>query len=283
MVGRSSASRGPSEAISTSAPNASRLSAHNSRRPEEPVSSPISISHLALKPSSPRSARTASSAARLMVCWPLLSAVPRPQKRPADSSSSQGSRPCCQLAFEAADDVAMAVAEHGRVQRVLDALGEQERPLRLGMGEDAAGKAQRIERRLHLFVDIAAQVGAALRILALRRDRDPAREIGLEGAAVEVAFGAGDGALPAHCAVAKIVHDVAIVRSRPFCSAATQLASAATIAAIIRRAPLPAPTGNALMCLKRGNLRDDSFAPNAMTPGTRWVAALAPGGPRHHR
>ena len=105
--------------------------------------------------------------------------------------------------FEAANDVAMAVAEHGRVQRAFDALGEQERPLRLGMGEDAAGKAQRSERRLHLVVDIAAQVRAALRALALRRDRDAAREIGLEGAAVEVAFCAGDGALPAHCAVAK--------------------------------------------------------------------------------
>ncbi len=58
---------------------ASRFSAHSSRKPPEPISSPISISHLALKPSAPRAASTAPSAARLMVCWPLLSAVPRPQ------------------------------------------------------------------------------------------------------------------------------------------------------------------------------------------------------------
>ncbi len=164
--------------------------------------------------------------------------------------------PLLPASFEAADDVAMAVAEHGRVQRVLDALGEQERPFRLGMGEDAAGKAERIERRLHLLVDIAGEVRAALRILALRRDRHAAREIGLEGAAVEVSLGAGDGALPAHCAVAKIVH-IAIVdgvaRSRSFCSAAAQMASAD-----IRRAvPRPRP-GIALMCLKRRNLPDDS-------------------------
>ena len=52
--------------------------AHSSRRPGEPISSPISISHLALKPSRPRVASTAASAARLIVCWPLLSAMPRP-------------------------------------------------------------------------------------------------------------------------------------------------------------------------------------------------------------
>ena len=34
--------------------------------------------HAALKPSRPRTFSTLSSAARLIVCWPLLSAVPRP-------------------------------------------------------------------------------------------------------------------------------------------------------------------------------------------------------------
>ena len=52
--------------------------AQSSGRPAEPISSPISIRNLALKPSRPRSASTAASAAMLMLCWPLLSAVPRP-------------------------------------------------------------------------------------------------------------------------------------------------------------------------------------------------------------
>ena len=45
----------------------------------EPVSSAISMMYLTLKPSlPPRSASTQRSAAILTVCWPLLSAVPRP-------------------------------------------------------------------------------------------------------------------------------------------------------------------------------------------------------------
>ncbi len=52
--------RGPSDAISRSARSRSRCSAHSSRRPAEPVSSPISIRYLALKPSLPRAASTLS-------------------------------------------------------------------------------------------------------------------------------------------------------------------------------------------------------------------------------
>ena len=54
MVGRSADRRGPSDAINRSALNRSRCSSQISRNPGEPVSSPISISHLALKPSLPR-------------------------------------------------------------------------------------------------------------------------------------------------------------------------------------------------------------------------------------
>ena len=66
IVGRSARRRGPSEAISTSALKQLLVRAHSSRRPGEPVSSPISIRNLALKPSVPRSASTAASACMLI-------------------------------------------------------------------------------------------------------------------------------------------------------------------------------------------------------------------------
>ena len=78
-VGRSTRTRGPSEATKASAANASRFSRTTSWTPAEPFSSPVSIMNLALKPSlPPRVSSTARIAAMLMVCWPLLSAVPRP-------------------------------------------------------------------------------------------------------------------------------------------------------------------------------------------------------------
>ncbi len=78
IVGRSGCRRGPSEAMKTSARNASRCAQHTSARPGEPTSSPASMRNFALKPSLPRVASTAAIAAKLMLCWPLLSAVPRP-------------------------------------------------------------------------------------------------------------------------------------------------------------------------------------------------------------
>ena len=48
------ARRGPSEAMSTSAPTGLAVLAHISRSPGEPISSPISIRYLALKPRRPR-------------------------------------------------------------------------------------------------------------------------------------------------------------------------------------------------------------------------------------
>src|SRR5882757_3703032 len=67
-VGRSAASRGPSEPTNTSADNSSRSDSQTAPRSGEPVSSPISTMNLALKPSlPPRVSRTARSAARLML------------------------------------------------------------------------------------------------------------------------------------------------------------------------------------------------------------------------
>ena len=48
---------------------------------------------------------------------------------------------------------------------------------------------------------IAREVGGALRVLALGRDRDAARQIGLERAGVEILRGAGDGGFTAHTAI----------------------------------------------------------------------------------
>ena len=68
-VGKPARNRGPSLAISASAASKSRCAAQNSASPGEPVSSPVSISHLTLKPSlPPRAAITIASAAMLMLC-----------------------------------------------------------------------------------------------------------------------------------------------------------------------------------------------------------------------
>jgi hypothetical protein len=50
------------------------------------------------------------------------------------------------LLVEAADHVAVAVAEHGRPDGILDALGEEERPAAFPQG--AAREAERFESRL---------------------------------------------------------------------------------------------------------------------------------------
>jgi len=62
--------------------------------PGEPVSSPVSIRMVELKPSAPRSSSTQASAAMLMVCWPLLSAVPRPYILSPSITIFHGDRPC---------------------------------------------------------------------------------------------------------------------------------------------------------------------------------------------
>ena len=94
----------------------------------------------------------------------------------------------------------MAVAEDGRQLRVFDALGIEKRAARLRMRHDPAAEALRLERRLHLGFEIARELAGAFRILALGRDRHPAGEIRLEGAAVEMLRGAGDGVGSAHAA-----------------------------------------------------------------------------------
>ena len=93
-VGRSALTRGPSEEIKTSAASSSRNAAQIACNPGEPTSSPVSKSSVTLNPSlPPRTASALASAPRLIVCWPLLSAVPRPYQRSPSRVSDHGSRP----------------------------------------------------------------------------------------------------------------------------------------------------------------------------------------------
>src|SRR5262249_40587384 len=100
--------------------------------------------------------------------------------------------------FEAADHVAVAVAEHGGQPLAFAAVGEKERAARLAVPEHATAKAERLQRRLHLGFDVAGKLAGALGVLTLGRDRDAPREIVLERAAVEIVLRARDGVGTAH-------------------------------------------------------------------------------------
>ena len=198
IVGRSAVRRGPSEPTSASALNRSVCSAQSSRRPGEPVSSPISISHLALKPSLPRvgeHGRLRGDIDRVLAlvvdhAAPVVAAVLLGQRPGREARVPSG--------IEPADDVAVAVAEHGRQGRVLDPLGIEKRPLGARLREGAAREAELLQRRPDFTFKIARKVRGALGILALGRDRDAARKIGLERAGIEIGFGAGNGCGTGH-------------------------------------------------------------------------------------
>ena len=115
-------------------------------QPAEPTSSPISIRSLTLKPRGwPRSASTAASAAMLIECWPLLSAVPRPYMRSPSTVSDQGERPGAPQLVETADGVAVAVDQDGqqRGSSMRSATRNGRSPARIV--EDVAVKAERRE------------------------------------------------------------------------------------------------------------------------------------------
>ena len=101
---------------------------------------------------------------------------------------------------ETADDVAVAVAEHGRPIRILLALGEQERPA--PDLQRSAPEAELLQGRLHLVLEIADENGCALRVLAFRRHGHPSGEVLPEASGIEIGFGAGDGGFSGHAAAA---------------------------------------------------------------------------------
>ncbi len=141
MVGRRWSSRGPSEPIRASALSAALLALQKSARPGEPVSSPVSIRIVELKPSEPRSCSTQARAAILIVCWPLLSAVPRPYMPVALDHDLPRRQALPPLLLLAADHVAVAVGQDG-------GLGWHPRPVaRSGTGHiRCAGWAARCSR-----------------------------------------------------------------------------------------------------------------------------------------
>ena len=90
----------------------------SSRRPGEPISSPISIRSLTLKPSRPRSASTAASAAMLIAVLAfVVGGAAAVDALALDGRASTAPGPARQSVVEAAHGVAMAVDQHGERAR----------------------------------------------------------------------------------------------------------------------------------------------------------------------
>ncbi len=136
--------------------SSSLFSAQSSRRPGEPISSPISIRYLALKPSRPRVSSTARE--RRDVDGVLALVVDDAAAVPAAVrlGQRQGERPSLQSRVEAADR-----HRRGRSRRRSAGAGSSMRSARgtalgLGVVQDAAGEAERLERRPHLVLEVVA-------------------------------------------------------------------------------------------------------------------------------
>ena len=191
-VGRSARSRGPSLAISTSAASASRCARQNSASPGEPVSSPISISQVTLKPSAPAARRHAPRQRRevdavLALVVGGAAAVPALVAR-RSASTGRGRR--------ASALRGRARRRHGRTP----ARWAARRPRRAapissgcapgsGLSMHLGRDADRRQRRRDLVAQVGAQRRRALGVLALGAVRDAARQRAFEGAAVELARG----------------------------------------------------------------------------------------------
>ena len=102
------------------------------------------------------------------------------------------------LRFEAADHIAMAVAEDGRRGTRLAPLGDQHRTAAHRVVDNLARKAEARKGRRDLIGQIGAQHRRTLLDLALGRDRDTAGEIGGKAAFVEIGLGGGDRGGAAH-------------------------------------------------------------------------------------
>src|SRR5262249_8627869 len=107
--------------------------------------------------------------------------------------------PGAPLALLAADDVAMSVAQHRRERRALDALGDEEwAVVARRIGHHAAGEAHALEAFRDLGLEVAHELCAPRRVLALGGYRHAAREVLEEPSLVEVALGGEDGLRAAH-------------------------------------------------------------------------------------
>ena len=100
--------------------------------------------------------------------------------------------------IEPPDDVAVAVAEHGRQGRVLDALGIEERAVGARLGQGPALEPELLQRWSDFTFNVPRKLRGSFGILALRWDRDPAGEVGLEPARVEIGLRADNGGGTGH-------------------------------------------------------------------------------------
>jgi hypothetical protein len=110
----------------------------------------------------------------------------------ADRLQFPGRQPVMPLRLEAADHIAMAIAEDGGFGARFAPLADQHRPAAHRVVDDLAGEAEPGQRRGDLVSEIGAQYRGALLDLALGRDRDAAGKIGGEAPLVEIGFGSGD-------------------------------------------------------------------------------------------
>jgi antitoxin (DNA-binding transcriptional repressor) of toxin-antitoxin stability system len=92
----------------------------------------------------------------------------------------------------------MPVAQYGRAVARLAPLGDQHRASAGRVGNGLGRKAEALQARRDLAVEIARQHTCLLRQLALARDRDPARQVLGKTALVEIRLGSGDRAITGH-------------------------------------------------------------------------------------
>src|SRR5687767_7705672 len=93
----------------------------------------------------------------------------------------------------AANYIAMGIGEHDRRALLLMAPRDQERTAGCDrIVENAALVADRRQRRRKLVFEIAAEIGAPLRVLTFGRNGNAARKIGRERATIEIGSGASD-------------------------------------------------------------------------------------------
>ena len=104
----------------------------------------------------------------------------------------------------------MAVHQCGGSLRILDQLGDEEwATLASGVGKDAGGHPHAREALRHLGLEISRELAAALRVLALGRYRHAPPEVRVEGAAIEILLGGGDGGLSGHGDITLTCHPIA--------------------------------------------------------------------------
>ncbi len=186
IVGRSERRRGPSDAISRSADSASALRSQTWRSPGEPTSSPISIRSFTLKPSRPRAASTRTERGEIDRMLALVVGRAAPEPAPVFFRYFPRRAACGPLLVVARDDVAVAIRQHRRQRRILDALGEAHRWRARGrVVPDRPAKSEPLDGGADLLGQVARELGRALALLALRAKRDAPAHVGEQPALVE--------------------------------------------------------------------------------------------------